>query len=357
VLVVVAVAALPAAAQADTPRVKATCVGVSTCNGWFTTDVHLRWDIEGGQPVAGCKEIWITTDPGPAGLFQDCTAEDPSSPAHDTGYAKITIFRDTVPPSVTDVVAERPPDHDGWYTHPVSFTPKGSDATSGVLACNSATYVGPDSADARIVATCTDKAGLSASRAFPLRYDATPPDPGSANLKTGDKVVRLSWPAGTTATVMRTPGTEGSSSAVLYQGPGSGFTDKKVRNGRKYRYVLTLTDPAGNSASRELSAEPDRHLVGPAKRATVSGHPRLTWTPVRGARYYNVQLFRNGTKILSRWPRQASLQLKPKWRFHGRRYRLKPGEYRWYVWPGKGPRAENRYGRMVGKRSFTVASS
>jgi hypothetical protein len=33
--------------------------------------------------------------------------------------------------------------------------------------------------------------------------------------------------------------------------------------------------------------------------------PRLEWTPVRGARYNNLQLWRNGRKILSTWPAQA----------------------------------------------------
>jgi hypothetical protein len=267
----------------------------------------------------------------------------------------VTIRLDQTAPAITGAVPARPPDHAGWYTHPVTLTSQGTDVTSGIASCDAPSYNGPDNANATIVATCHDKAGNSASRAFPLSYDATPPDAGSAKVSTGDKVVRLSWPAGADATVTRTPGTDGSSTAVLYDGPGTGFTDRKVRNGRKYRYVLTLADEAGNSASRQLAARPDRHLVAPAKRAAVGGPPLLKWTPVRGARYYNVQLFRDGKKILSKWPGQAALQLKSEWRFHGKRYRLKPAEYRWYVWPGEGPRSENRYGRMVGKRSFTIA--
>jgi hypothetical protein len=300
-----------------------------------------------------CGDVWVTEDTPQAGVFKTCNAENPVT--HEAASANVKIQRDTVPPTVTDAVADRPPDHAGWYTHPVSFTPKAADATSGVLGCDTVSYGGPDTIDARVVASCRDYAGLSASRAFPLRYDATPPDVSGAAIKTGDNVVRLSWPAGSNARVIRTPGTDGATSAVLLDGPGTGFTDRKVRNGRKYRYVLTLTDQAGNSASRQLAARPDRHLVAPAKRAAVGGPPLLKWTPVRGARYYNVQLFRDGKKILSKWPGQAALQLKSEWRFHGKRYRLKPAEYRWYVWPGEGPRSENRYGRMVGKRSFTIA--
>jgi hypothetical protein len=220
----------------------------------------------------------------------------------------------------------------------------------------SVTYAGPDAADARIIATCTDHAGLSASRTFLLRYDATPPDLTGASVATGDRVVRLAWPAGATATLMRTPGSGESENEVVYEGPGAGFTDREVRNGRRYRYVLTLTDQAGNAASRELSGVPDRRLLAPARRATVAGPPLLDWTAVRGARYYNVQLFRGDRKILSAWPTRSKLQLRARWRFRGKRRHLVPGVYRWYVWPGLGRRAEHRYGEEIGGRSFVVTA-
>jgi hypothetical protein len=28
--------------------------------------------------------------------------------------------------------------------------------------------------------------------------------------------------------------------------------------------------------------------------------------------------------------------------------------YRWYVWPGFGPRSANRYGKLLGTRKFVV---
>src|SRR6185436_8946629 len=95
---------------------------------------------------------------------------------------------------------------------------------------------------------------------------------------------------------------------------------------------------AGNAASRELAATPDRALLAPARSATVTAPPLLRWTPVRGARYYNVQLLRGDRKVLSAWPRRAELQLDARWRFRGRARRLAPGRYRWFVWPGQGPR-------------------
>ena len=41
--------------------------------------------------------------------------------------------------------------------------------------------------------------------------------------------------------------------------------------------------------------------------------------------------------------------------FAGHAQTLAPGRYRWYVWPGFGARAERRFGRLVGSRSFVVS--
>jgi hypothetical protein len=143
---------------------------------------------------------------------------------------------------------------------------------------------------------------------------------------------------------------------VLYNGPGSGLTDKRVRNGRRYRYLLTLTDQAGNVASVELSTRPGRRLLSPARRAVVAAPPLLDWTSIRGANYYNVQLFRKGHKILSEWPRRSQLNLHESWRYHGKRRHLRAGKtYTWYVWPGEGRRAAQRYGDLIGRRTFTFA--
>ena len=40
--------------------------------------------------------------------------------------------------------------------------------------------------------------------------------------------------------------------------------------------------------------------------------------------------------------------------FGGKRYRLVPGSYRWFVFPGLGKRSQARYGALVGQSAFTV---
>jgi hypothetical protein len=344
--------AVPGSAQATPPLIAPNCIGFVSCDRWFTTDVHLRWTITGGAPTAGCQELVLKEDTPPTGRRFDCAAQQTEHP-YDPASAAVTIFRDATPPVITDATPDRPPDHAGWYTRPVTFSISGSDVTSGLHSCDKVTYGGPDNGAAAIVATCRDAVGHVATRAFPLRYDATPPDPSGATAETGDRLVRLRWPAAASASISRTPGVNGESSTLLAPA-ADGITDVRVTNGVTYRYLLTIADEAGNAASRELVVTPGAQLLQPVKRALLAAPPVLRWTPVRGARYYNVQLFRGGRKILSAWPRRPELRLKEKWRFRGRRYRLIDGKYRWYVWPGKGPISARRYGPRIGARSFVL---
>ena len=70
----------------------------------------------------------------------------------------------------------------------------------------------------------------------------------------------------------------------------------------------------------------------------------LRWQPVKGAAFYNVQLYRNGVKVLSTWPPGRPLKLGRTWRYAGKLHRLEPGVYRWYVWGAQGTRAKPAYG-------------
>ena len=72
------------------------------------------------------------------------------------------------------------------------------------------------------------------------------------------------------------------------------------------------------------------------------------------AAYYNLQLFRSGRKVLTAWPSRPRYTLPRTWRLNGRTHRLIAGVYRWYVWPGYGPPAQHRYGRLLAKGKVTV---
>ena len=47
---------------------------------------------------------------------------------------------------------------------------------------------------------------------------------------------------------------------------------------------------------------PKPELLAPPNGAVLTAPPLLRWSKVRGADYYNVQLLRDGRKVLSAWP-------------------------------------------------------
>jgi hypothetical protein len=115
-------------------------------------------------------------------------------------------------------------------------------------------------------------------------------------------------------------------------------------------------------STRAAPAQPKPASVKPALRtpgvnARVKAPPLLSWTGLPNASYYNVQLYRDGQKILTAWPKTASFRLEESWTYQGRKYTLTPGRYRWYVWPGFGSLSANRYGKLLGSRSFIVIQS
>ena len=112
-------------------------------------------------------------------------------------------------------------------------------------------------------------------------------------------------------------------------------------------------DEAANSSTSSAAARPSGPLVSPVPGAVVTAPPRLAWKPVKGATYYHVQLWRHG-RILSAWPSGTRFQLRRSWVYNGRRHRLRPGLYRWYVWPGHGRPVQKKFGRLIGSSSFRV---
>jgi hypothetical protein len=258
---------------------------------------------------------------------------------------RIWIGIDRTPPRLVGLQPSRAPGPGGWFNRPVGLTFVGSDATSGVVSCSSTTYGGPDGLGVRVAGSCRDVAGNVASGALPLNYDATPPTPPRVEARPGNKRVALEWSGAPDARAEVTRRRRGTKPVLVFSGARDHLTDRRLRNGRRYRYVVTLIDQAGNRASDALSAVPTSSpLLLPADGARVHGAPTLVWKPVRRARYYNTQLFRGRRKILTRWPRSAKLQL----------HELAAGRYCWYVWPGFGARSKHRYGHLLGKSCFRV---
>jgi hypothetical protein len=192
--------------------------------------------------------------------------------------------------------------------------------------------------------------------AFDVRIDRTPPSLSNVSVKHGNRNVLLSWTASPDTQVVQVTRAHGTRPAkVVYRGTRTAFRDKGLRPGAKYQYTVTAFDQAANAAAKMLGVTGTGPLVGPAPGDRVTAPVKLEWLPVKGASYYNVQLIHNG-RIFSAWPRSTSLKLPLSWTYHGRRYRMRAGVYRWYVWPGFGKLARAHYGRLLGGSAFVYAA-
>jgi hypothetical protein len=141
----------------------------------------------------------------------------------------------------------------------------------------------------------------------------------------------------------------------VYRGKASRYTNKRFKNGSYYRYAVVSYDHTGNASRGSAAVVPPSILLrSPRDGRSVRLPPLLVWTRVSKATFYNVQLYHGAQKVLSAWPNSAKLKLSRNWGFEGRRVRLKKGSYRWYVWPGFGPRSKARYGQLLGQSGFRV---
>jgi hypothetical protein len=358
-LAVVVLTICAASAAAAPPTITPLVTGQTGDNGWYVSNVIVNWSIspQGYTVDFGCApSTSITTDT--TGMKVSCGA----SIGGDSATASVTIQRDTKPPSVVPN-ADRTADGGGLYNHGLSVTWSGADTTSGIASCTSTPYSGPDGNGISLSGACKDKAGnISAPVPFIFSYDSTPPVLADVTVKPDNGSARLAWQASGASRIMvtRSSGTaRAAQSGVVYDGTGSGFTDTGLKNGSRYTYVVQAMDAAGNATSDSVAVTPDaaastKHLLSPGFQSKLSRAPMLRWRAVRRASYYNVQLFRKGKKILSAWPTKPHYQLRKVWTYRGKRHRLMPGTYWWYIWAGYGHRSEHRYGKLLGRRSFTV---
>jgi large repetitive protein len=332
------------------PDTRAAPSRAPDANGWYRSGLTVSFageDAVSGLDSCATPETYDGPDNAGAVVGGVCLDR-----AGNVGIASLDLHYDSTPPQVTGVTPERAPDAAGWYNRPVRVSFQGSDVTSGLDACSKASYAGPDATAAAVWGSCHDRAGnQSAAASFPLRYDATAPTLNAVRVKPGNGTVAVSWSASPDTAIVELR----RSGRLVYRGSDSRYTDTGLENGVRYRYTLRGFDEAGNTASAAAVARPTSPLFAPAAGAKVSGPPRLAWAAVPKATYYNVQVWRRG-RILSAWPKRPSFQLKRTWTNEGRRYRLAPGRYRWYVWPGYGRPAEKRFGRLLGKSSFVVAA-
>ena len=360
-LALVALAAVGDAGAIDgtPPSITFEVVGTPGANSWYVSPTTIRWRVEdpesGIKSSSGCDATAITSDT--AGTRLTCSA---TNMIDASTTVSLMVKVDITAPTVTGATPDRPPDTAGWYTRPVTFAFAGSDGTSGVASCSSVTYSGPDNATAAVSGTCTDNAGnVSPPSGVSFRYDASAPALRGVSVHAGDREVIVVWtplPKWEWVEVIRAI-VGRRHTRIVYRGSGSKYVDRHVRNGIEYRYAVIGRDQAGHATEAREKAIPVGPLRTPLPGATVVSRPRLSWVRVRGAAFYNVQLFRGSRKVLSAWPKGAHLTLARSWRYRGRREQLTPGRYRWYVWPAFRGKRGVHFGRLIGRSTFVVRSS
>jgi hypothetical protein len=326
-------------------------------SAWYTSPITLEWSTDSlASSTSPCLLSIGYSHAEDENDVLTCTAQFPDG----TSDTRTIHLRVEVSSPTATATAQRPPDSNGWYNHPVAIAFTGS-AFSGIVGCTApVTYSGPAGSGVPIAGSCTDQAGKTATVALPINYDASPP---SAQLTAGldGSAVDVRWSATAApaplvaAVIARSAGGAPGTSSVVSTAAAGTWLDTGVRPGDTYTYTLTAVDAAGNTTTQSAS------VVVPAPPATTATRPTarrdtpplLHWRAVRGATYYNVQLYR-GHKILSSWPRTARLRLRRSWRYRGHREQLRGGRYRWYVWPGFGSRRADRYGRLAASGTFVI---
>jgi large repetitive protein len=323
-------------------------------NGWYNHSLSVSFaGSDGASGLASCAPS--QSYEGPDSVFAVVTGTCTDN-AGNVGLGSLALKYDSTAPQVVGASPDRAPDGNGWYNHALTVSFLGSDATSQIEACTAAGYAGPDNPSASVSGSCRDRAGNpSGASPFAFKYDASAPALVSLTVKAGNRGAVLRWVASPDTSLVEIVRTAGARGLVVtvYRGTGRSFTDTRLENGVRYRYTLKGYDDARNVATKEAAATPTAPLISPRAGATVSAPPQLVWKAVEKATYYNVQVWRRG-KIFSAWPTGTSLHLKRTWKYAGRSYRLSPGRYNWYVWPGYGRRAQQKFGPLLGSSSFVV---
>lgn len=203
-----------------------------------------------------------------------------------------------------------------------------------------------------VVCSASDAQGNSAEMTFSVTVrDTTPPAFGAAPANIVLRVKDRPTAKARYAPPVATDIVDGEVTAVCTPRSGSAFKLGTTR------VVCKATDSHGNSSTTSFRVRVAKlawALLSPADRARLTAPPLLHWTKVASATYYNVQLYRNGHKIMSVWPHSSVLRLTRDWKYKGVGYRLTAATYQWFVWPGFGALASAHYGNLIGQRTFTI---
>ena len=144
----------------------------------------------------------------------------------------------------------------------------------------------------------------------------------------------------------RRPPRDATDGTVVYRGRGTSIV-MQMRAGQVRYLALFASDASGgvSAVARRVVSLASLVPLRPISGSSVSEAPLLTWKPRKGASYYNLQLFRNGRRVLIAWPSRPSFRVPAPV--------LSPGTYVWFVWPALQARhATPRFADLIGRATF-----
>ncbi len=336
-----------------------TIRGTLGLNGWYRSNVTVNWQVDDPEsidPDRGLRYARRSPSTRP-GEPVTCWAR---SDGGETSAVRRTIKIDKTAPAVSD--GARAPSRCERLVQP-SAHGRASPELTRPLGSRAARRPirGPGQRQLpSLLGRAPTSPAIRPARLVPFKYDATPPSIFGTTATHGNRSAQISWRKSSDTKlveVFRTPGRNGQGESGIYRGTANGVKDTGLVVGRKYEYRVVGVDEAANRAEQKLSLVATGALLSPTPglRITMKSPPTLVWARAKGASYYNVQLIRAGRKVLSAWPARTSFRLRRTWLYKGQRYRLQPGVYRWYVWPGYGRISAARYApRPLGSSSFVV---
>ncbi len=321
---------------------------------WYSHPVVVVFS--GNDTTSGIASCTTATYSGPDSGSATVTGSCRDNAGNVSATASFGLRYDTTPPTVAAKLS-RAPDANGWYSHPVTVSFAGTDGGSSDKLSRTApvSYSGPDSAKATI------SGGWLDARRQP-------------RLGIGEPAIRLDC---TQARGRRRRRRLAQRDAELARAHGNSCVDRPHPRPRQAAHSRPVSRqrielprhaaPAGRqlpvpARGDGRCGQHERRVPGGARPVSLSpgcGRAGQGQQPARlGTRQGIVVLQRpdlsrhaQGAECLAE---AAELKLPRAWSFDGKRNRLAPGRYRWYVWPGRGPLRAAHYGRLLGGNSFVV---
>ena len=134
----------------------------------------------------------------------------------------------------------------------------------------------------------------------------------------------------------------GAESVIEARTNDSGSAEAPEPATEAVREPAPVTEPAPAPAPPKVEPSTRGTRYKPPGQDAARQPRPFAWAPVTGASAYRVEFFRGTDRIYSGATTRPQLELPRTWRFDGRIQRLRPGIYRWYVWPVRDGRRDTR---------------